>query len=767
MDWLHRLFSSDGFMPHGHCYLWRPEVLWLHVLSDGLIFLAYVTIPITLVYFIRKRKDLPFDWMFFCFGVFIVACGTTHAMEIWTLWTPVYWLAGVIKAITAAASVITAVLLVRLVPRALAIPSPEALRVANAQLRRSESIYRTLARNFPKGSVLLFDGDLRCLVAEGEALADRGLTSKTLEGRRITDVLPEVVGAKLEVLYRGALAGRSQTTEFEQNGHTYSVQTLPAHDENGKIFGGMAVAQDITERSRYEKLLRENEERQRLLLDSLQDYAIVSLDVEGTITSWNAGSERIFGYSAAEVMGRPFPDLYRTVASGSDSPLALAREQNRFESELWGERKDGSAFWSNLIISPIRGEDGRLRGFSTITRDLTERKAAERRLRQSDERFRLMLESVRDYAIITLDPKGVVTAWNAGAERFKGYRADEIVGQHFSRFYSESDVRGQRPEALLELALSSGRAEEDGWRIRKDGSRFWANVTISAARDEDGVVVGFVKVTRDLTERKRAEDEALALMSRLEESNRELESFASVASHDLQEPLRKIRAFGDRLQTRYTNELGTEGGDYIARMISAAARMQTLIDNLLTFSRVSTKFQPFVLVDLNQVARDVITDLEVRVSQTAATVNIQSLPTIEGDATQLRQLLQNLIGNALKFHGDKPPTVTVSAASAVTTSGLPAVELRVVDNGIGFEAQYAERIFGIFQRLHARTEYEGTGIGLAICRKIVSAARAPLWRDRSGVGTVTGDDGRSEERVAETGCAMEGEWRERGRVCSP
>jgi PAS domain S-box-containing protein len=355
-------------------------------------------------------------------------------------------------------------------------------------------------------------------------------------------------------------------------------------------------------------------------------------------------------------------------------------------------------------------------------RPVAERDAAAA-LRDSEE-FRLLVEQVADYAIYMLDPSGKVVSWNKGAERLKGYTSEEILGKDMSVFFLPADVASGKPAAELARAIADGRTEQESWRVRKDGSPFWAEVIVTALRDGDGTLLGFAKVTRDFTARKASEDavrkagvQLRAYATRLERSNRELETFAAVASHDLQEPLRKIRAFGDRLSTKYGAQLDPVGRDYLARMCGAAARMQALIENLLAFSRITTKAQPFESVDLGSVARDVLSDLEGRVAETQGHVEIGELPSVQADATQMRQLLQNMVGNALKFHRTGvPPVVRVSSRPL---PGGDCFEIQVQDSGLGFEQQFAERIFGMFQRLHGHSEFEGTGIGLAICRKIV------------------------------------------------
>lgn len=395
MDFLHPALAVTNFMPHGHCYLWKPELVWLHNISDSIVALSYYSIPGTLVYFVKKRKDLPFDWVFLLFGAFIVLCGSTHVMEIWTLWHPDYWQAGLLKAVTAIVSVGTAIALVPLVPLALALPSPAQLEAAN--------------------------------------------------------------------------------------------QALEA--------------------------------------------------------------------------------------------------------------------------------------------EIIERKKAEEDVRN----LNAMLE-----------------------ERVK--------------------------ERTQELAIANA------------------------------------ELVAEITDRKRAQIKLQAYTTKLEQSNRELQDFAFVASHDLQEPLRKIQAFGDRLKIKYAEQLGDQGRDFLGRMQNAAGRMQVLIEDLLSFSRVTTKAQPFVSINLSKVVQGVLSDLETRIERTQGKVNLSELPTIDADSSQMRQLFQNLIGNALKFHRqDVPPVIEVSAQ--IKNDG--SCEIRVADNGIGFEEKYIDRIFTVFQRLHSRSEYEGTGIGLAICRKIV------------------------------------------------
>jgi PAS domain S-box-containing protein len=325
-----------------------------------------------------------------------------------------------------------------------------------------------------------------------------------------------------------------------------------------------------------------------------------------------------------------------------------------------------------------------------------------------------VVNKVQDYGIFLLDPEGHVMSWNEGAQRINGYQPEEIIGQHFSRFYPTEAIQRGWPDHELKVASEQGRFEDENWRLRRDGTQFWANVVITPWRDEVGTLHGFLKITRDMTARKQAEEKLADFASRLQHSNRELEEFASVAAHDLQEPLRKIEAFSERLQTK-AKDLDEQSRDYLHRIVSSSNRMRDLINDLLSYSRITRKAQPFAPVDLDEIAHAVISDLEGRIHQTGGRVEARRLPTIEADAMQMRQLFTNLIANALKFRrAEEPPIVQISA--------LPRgrnVVISISDNGIGFDEIYLDRIFDVFQRLHGRQEYEGTGMGLAICRKII------------------------------------------------
>jgi len=323
--------------------------------------------------------------------------------------------------------------------------------------------------------------------------------------------------------------------------------------------------------------------------------------------------------------------------------------------------------------------------------------------------YELILNSAGE-GICGFDLSGRTTFINPAAARMTGWKVEELVGK------SEEEIFGSAENAAKEDSQPN-TPEERVFR-RKNGSLFPVEC-IKTPLDENGRVVGTVLIFKDITQRKRVEEAVAKRSAELAQSNAELEQFAFVASHDLQEPLRKIQAFGDRLKTRLEGVLGADARDYLERMQSASARMRTLINDLLAFSRVIRRTEPFVPVDLAQVAKGVLGDLEVRIEKCGARIELGELPVIEADPTQMHQLLLNLVGNALKFQSkDARPVVQISSRRFTTLSGQELCEITVADNGIGFEEKYLEKMFAVFQRLHGRNEYEGTGVGLAVCRRI-------------------------------------------------
>jgi PAS domain S-box-containing protein len=488
------------------------------------------------------------------------------------------------------------------------------------------------------------------------------------------------------------------------------------------------------------------------MIAEVEDYAIIRLSTEGIIENWNKGAEKIKGYLEAEIVGKSFRIFYPPEDLATNLPeklLQRAMVTGKANHEGWRLRKDGSRFWGSISITSLHDAEGNVTGYSKVTRDLTERRSNEVKaqeymedlrkknelLRQSEERYHRMVSEVEDYVIILLSPEGIIENWNRGAQKIKGYLAEEIVGKHFSIFYSEEDRKKGIPDKLLSEAKEKGRALHEGWRFRKDGSTFWGSVVMTALHDNQQNMVGFTKVTRDLTEKKITEDRLIATTRKLEEKNRELErmneelsSFAYISSHDLQEPLRKIQTFSDRILNLEYDKLSEKGRDYFLRMQRGASRMQKLIRDILAYSRTTTSEKKFEPTDLNELVAQAKIELEVLIMEKKAVIETNHLPTLNVIPFQMQQLFNNLINNALKFAREHEPPRVFIRSEMVDANSLPVIypgqakqyyHLTFQDNGIGFEPIYAKKIFEVFQRLHGRSEYGGTGIGLAICKKIV------------------------------------------------
>ncbi len=354
---------------------------------------------------------------------------------------------------------------------------------------------------------------------------------------------------------------------------------------------------------------------------------------------------------------------------------------------------------------------------------------------KSEDGYHQMIDQIEDYAIIFINVDGTIENWNRGAERIKGYTADEAIGKNFSMFYPQEDRANGLPKQLLSKAEIEGKSAHEGWRVRKDGSMFWGSVLITAIHDSSNEVIGFTKVTRDLTERKKAEDafqkytaEVERKNAELESINKELKAFAYVSSHDLQEPLRKIQTFSDKILEKEFNHLSEQGQDYFMRMKNAARRMQALIEDLLSYAQTNTSEKKLEKVNLDALIHEVKVDLKEMIAGREVTIEVENLGELNVIPFQFKQLMQNLISNALKFSRPGiPPVVKISCEDKMGSEyGLPELEedskyvhISVKDNGIGFDPEYSRKIFELFQRLHGKHEYPGTGIGLSICKKIV------------------------------------------------
>jgi len=486
-------------------------------------------------------------------------------------------------------------------------------------------------------------------------------------------------------------------------------------------------ARERTEQGLYQ--LQQSEERFRLLVDGVKDYAIFMLDPQGQVLSWNAGAERINGYQAKEIIGQHFSIFFLEEDIRADKPareLQRAVEQGRTSDEGWRVRKDGTRFWADIVVTPLHNEAGQLQGFSKVTRDLTERKRAEEALRQSEQRFRAIVDQAA-VGIAQVDLDGRWLLVNQRLCDILGYTQAELKTRTFQDVTHPDDLTADL--ALVRQTLNGKRqsyAMEKRY-IRQDGTPIWVYLTVSLVRETNHTPQYFISVVEDITDRKQAEAEVRQLAETLEQrvvertqqlesANRELEAYSYSVSHDLRAPLRAMQGFAQALLEDYSDELDPTGQEYAQRIVAASRRMDDLIQDLLDYSRLSWMDVQIKPVKLTEIVTEVLADLEADIRAHGAYIEVvEPLPYIMGQRILLAQVMINLLTNALKFV--EPNTFPHIRVSAETTNGC--ARLWVEDNGIGIAPEHRERIFQVFERLHGIETYPGTGIGLAIVRKAV------------------------------------------------
>jgi len=752
INFLAQLFSTD-FMPHVYC-LRSPALVWVHALADGLIALAYFLIPLALLRLVQRRRDLVFHWLFVLFAVFILSCGATHVMSIITLWHPIYRFDGLVKLVTALASLLTAILLIRLMPRIALLPSPEQWRLANEELKAEisqrksvEAAMRTLnaeleqrvedrTRELEEQNVRLQDLKAAWDLAHGfvRTLDSRitfwcegsehlygwkkeeamGASSHALLRTQFPKPLAEI---EQELLEKGSWSGELSHTTKAGSRLQVAAHWIVRRDEKAGSVSVIEVNNDITDRLRAEEASR----RLADIVGSSKD-AIIGLTPDGLVTSWNTSAELLFGYPAEEMLGQTVQRL---------TPGALRQEELRiFENagnSLGAKRyetvrvaRGGKAIDVAITVSPIRDSQGSVMGTSMIVRDISEAKAQAEAVRVSEERQRLAVDAGQ-IGLWYLDLESGRSIWTQRCKELHGIKAENPVPDYPDLLaLIHADDREATRQALND-AIQGGTDLAIEYRTRGLDSRTkWIQCRGRAQLDASGAVKGVHGTVMDLTARREMED-------KLRRVNTELEQFAYAAAHDLQEPLRNVALAAEMVKANVSGLREAREPGLLTVMIDNAQRMEAMVKDLLAYSRSLDAAEEQMAgpdsanVDASLILETALQNLAAAIAEKGAEITWDPLPAVSMQPNHLRQVLQNLIGNALKYGTDRPIKIHIGVKSLHDD-----VLLFVRDNGMGISPRFHDRAFGMFKRLHGGS-VKGTGIGLAVCKRIVEHYGGRIW----------------------------------------
>lgn len=462
----------------------------------------------------------------------------------------------------------------------------------------------------------------------------------------------------------------------------------------------------------------EDTDRYSLFIESIKDFAVFIVDSNGIVLSWNYGAEKVLGYTPAETIGKSYSLFYQAREPEKlniEHEMSTAKSEGRFEDEGWRVKKTGNTIWANSVLTPVL-KDGKLIGYTKVVQDLTHRKSLEDELRISETKARLFIEGVKDYAIFFLTPEGNITSWNQGAERLKGYKKEDILGKHFSIFYTEEALKSGFPQYELVEAAKQGRFEDEGWRVRNDGTVFWANVVITPIYNKDKLM-GFSKITRDVTNKVKNE-ELMRKNKMLLKINTDLDNFIYTASHDLKAPIANLEGLIFLLSKRIHSRLSDEEQKILDMMKLSIEKLRRTIDDLKEITKAQKGLDDKMEeISIASVLDEVKSDIEEMIQESGAQF-IESLevPKVRFAKANLRTILYNLISNAVKYRSPDRPLKIIIKTYALESE----IALSISDNGLGLSENQQSKLFMMFKRFHSNTE--GTGIGLYIIKRIVENA---------------------------------------------
>lgn len=599
---------------------------------------------------------------------------------------------------------------------------------------RTDAIFRELVDAVRDYAIFILDTAGYVVTWNPGAEAIKGYTAGEIVGSHFSRFYPQ---EKIDSGYPDyELAQATQKGRFEDEGWRIRkdgsrfwalVVITPIRNKQGKLIGFAKVTRDLSERKLHEEELRQSEERFRSLVSDVRDYAIFMIDIDGRVTSWNAGAQGLHGYTEDEALGSPISRFYEADAvrrGWAEHELRMATMEGRFEDEGWRIRKDGSRFWASVIITAMRDKNGALVGFSKITRDLTERRKHEQALADSEERFRLLIQGVSDYSIIMLDHGGFIASWNSGAQALTGHTAEEMIGKHYSHFYSSEDVRENKPWRHLLAANETGRMADEGWRLRKDGTKFWADTVITALVGPDQRHRGYVHVMHDLSDRRHAET--------LADTTQRMHEFIAMLAHELRNPIAPIRNAAELLSRK---DLEKDAREAMQQVIERQAdHLARIVDDLLDVNRIARGKLSIArdTVDLREVIERALETSRPLIDKQGQRFELDVFDgplLIQGDSLRLMQVFVNLLNNAAKF---TPPGGTISIKVARRKAD---VEIVVRDTGRGIAQADLDRVFDLFTQASTETsDAGGLGVGLALVRRIIELHAGTVRATSPGEG---------------------------------
>jgi PAS domain S-box-containing protein len=777
VNFLQRLFSSDGFMPHGHCYLWNQSMMWLNVISDGLIALAYLTIPVTLIYIARKRKDLPFDWMFACFGVFILACGATHALEIWTLWIPTYWLLGTTKAVTAAASVVTAILLVKLIPQLLAIPSPAALRKINASLqdevaerrRAEEALLRQQTEQrviFDLTPAMICVKDTHNgILRVNQRLAEyAGKSVEEIEGTSYLEIFPHEAAKfyeyDLEVIHSGAPRLGVVEMLHGPEGQEYWVQTdrVPVCDKEGTVVGIVVMVQDITERRKSLTALEDAAHRLQLATE-VTGTGVWDWDLRTNRIVWDKRMFALYGLEHRDVTydtwaGAVLPeDLAEQAAILKETARTAGRSERQFRIRRLSDGAVRTIYSSEMAVKDDAGEPLRVVG---VNRDITEQLRIEQELkeakvvaalREGAERYSFLADTVPQI-VWTARPDGCLDYYNQRWVDYTGLSLEQSKDWGWDPVVHPDDL-----QPIIERwtrAFSTGENFEFEFRLRRasDGAFSWHLGRALPRRDDRDEIVQWVGAVTDIDESKRSKEalqeandqlglrvlertsELRAAKEAAESANRAKSEFLANMSHEIRTPMNGIIGMTDLV---LETAVDSEQRKYLGMLKTSGKVLLGLVNDILDFSKIEAGKLELEVIQFNlrECVNAALIPLTLRAQKKGLELRTHIADDVKqlltGDSMRLRQILLNFADNAVKF--TERGSVVVQVLAEAQRDGEQCLHFSIKDTGIGILPEKQKLIFEAFAQVDGSTTrtYGGTGLGLAIASQLIEKMHGKIW----------------------------------------